>query len=79
MGQHVNLGVRLGGVGEIMKILRLAPIVDQNDVGKAVFQQPVDHGVQLFVRVKRGKNHGNFRYICHLDSSSIIQAIFLPQ
>ena len=33
------------------QIFGLGAVVDQNDIGKAVFQQAIDHGVQLFVRV----------------------------
>ena len=41
------------------QIFGLGAVVDQNDIGKAVFQQAIDHGVQLFVRVQGRKNHGN--------------------
>ena len=42
------------------QIFGLGAVVDQNDIGKTVFQQAIDHGVQLFIRVKGWKDHGNF-------------------
>ena len=45
---------------KIVQVLRLAAIVDQNDVGKAIFQQTVNDGMELFVGIQRGQNHRNF-------------------
>ena len=46
-------------IGKIVQIFGLAAVVDQNDVAEAVFQQAVDDGDQLLVRVKGGEHHGN--------------------
>ena len=50
----------LGGkLGEIVQIFGLAAVVDQNNIGKAVFQKSVHHGNEFFVGVQRGQNHRN--------------------
>ena len=49
-----------GRVLKIVKVLRFAPVVDQDNVGKAVFQQAVNDGGELFVRVQGGQN---YRYV----------------
>ena len=48
---------------KVMQIFRLASVVDQNDMGKSCFQQPVDDRSQFFVRVQRGKNNADVRQI----------------
>ena len=57
--QQGDFRVFFSQLGEVMQVLLLAAVVDQNNVGKAVFQQAVNHGYQLFIRVKRGQNHRN--------------------
>ena len=59
MVEKNNLRVGSGGVSKVVQILRLAAVVYQNDVGEAVFQQAVNDGIQLFIRIQRGQNHGN--------------------
>ena len=59
MVEKNNLRVGSGGVGKVVQILRLAAVVYQNDVGEAILQQAVNDGVQLFIRIQRGQNHGN--------------------
>ena len=54
-----------GGIRKIVQILLFASVVDQNDVGKAVFQQAVNHGGELFIRVKGRQDDGDFRQILH--------------
>ena len=57
--KQLDFGMGCGGIGKVVKVFRLASVVDQDDVGKALAEQTVNHGVQLFVRVKRGENDGN--------------------
>ena len=57
--KQLDFGMGCGGIGEVMKVFRFASVVDQDDVGKALAEQTVNHGVQLFIRVKRGENDGN--------------------
>ena len=59
MVKQLNFGMGCGGIGKVVKVFRLTSVVDQNDVGKALAEQAVNHGVQLFIRVKRGENDGN--------------------
>ena len=60
MGQQVDFGMLPDRILEIMQVLRFAAVVDQNDVGKAVFQQAVNDGGELLVRVQGGQNN---RYV----------------
>ena len=51
--------VQGGKIGEVMQVLRLAAVVHQNDIGKAVLEQSIHHSDELFIGVQGGKNHGN--------------------
>ena len=44
---------------EIMEIFRFASIVHQNNIGKPIFQQAVDYGNQLLIRIQGRQDHGN--------------------
>ena len=50
---------------KIVQIFRLASVVYQNDILKAVFQQSVHHGDQLFIRVQRRQDHGDIGKVGH--------------
>ena len=58
--KQMNLRMLSGQIVEIVEIFGLTAIIDQNDVGKTVFQQTVNHGNQLLVRIERGQNNRNF-------------------
>ena len=59
MVEQVNFGMGSGGILKVVKIFRLAAVIDQNNVGKTVFQQTVDDSVQLFVRIQGGQDYGD--------------------
>ena len=61
MVQQMDLRVGVRRVLKPGQILRLGAVVDQNNVGKSVFQKPIDHSVQLFVRIQRGQDYRNVR------------------
>ena len=69
--QQVDLFVCIRRMLKPGKIFRLGAVVDQNNVRKAVFQEPVDHRVQLLIRVQGGQDNRNARKICHINASSI--------
>ena len=70
MVQQVNhVRVSSGFLFEVVKIFGLAAVVDQNDVGKTVFQQAVNDQMELFIGVQRREDHGNFRKIVHMNTS----------
>ena len=58
--QKMDFGVRRGSVREVVQVFCPAAVVDQNDVREAVFQQTVNDGGELFVRVQGGQN---YRYV----------------
>ena len=59
MMEQGNFRVLGGKIGKVVQVFGLAAVVDQNNIGKAVLEQSIHHGHELFVRVKGGKNHGN--------------------
>ncbi len=58
MGQHGDLRVlcRLPEGGEMVGV---AAVVDEDDVGKALGQEPLHHLHQLFIRIQGGDDNGN--------------------
>ena len=46
-------------VVEVVQIFGLAAVVDQDNIGKTIFQQSVHHGDQLVVGIQGRQNHGN--------------------
>ena len=84
MVQQGNLFMLLRRVLETGQVFRLGAVIHQNDVRKTIFQEAVDYGIQLFVRVQRGQNHGNLRKIQHryasffefLDDSMVISRYY---
>ena len=62
--QQMDLGMLCGGF-EIMQILRFAAVVEQDDIGKALVNQTVDHGKQLLVGIQRGEYDADFMKIAH--------------
>ena len=66
MVQQVDFRMLGSQIREIVKVFRLAAVVHQNDMGKPVFQQAVNHGDQLFIRVQRGQYNGNFGQIVQI-------------
>ena len=67
MVQQVDFRMLGSQIREIVKVFRLAAVVHQNDMGKPVFQQAVNHGDQLFIRVQRGQYNGNFGQIVQIN------------
>ena len=51
MVKQMDLRVLGSQIGKIMKIFLLASVVDQDDIGEAVFQQAVDDGDELLIRI----------------------------
>ena len=68
---HFLMGVRRPL--EPGEIFRLGAVVDQNNVRKSVLEQPLDHRVQLLVRVQGGEHYGNIRYTHNFASLSHTQ------
>ena len=58
VGQQGDFRVLGGKVGEIVEILRLAAVIDQNDIGKTVLQKSVHHSDELVIRVEGRQDHG---------------------
>jgi hypothetical protein len=65
--QKVYFRMGSGGL-EIVEVLRLAAVVNKNDVREAVFQQTVDDGQQLVVRIQRGEDNGDILKGVHIGS-----------
>ena len=60
VAEQMDFRMQPGSVLKIVEIFRFAAVVDQDDVGKAVFQQAVNDGGELLVRIQGGQNN---RYI----------------
>ena len=58
--EKVNFRMIFGGIRKVVQVFRLTAIVHQDNVGKAIFQQAVNNGIELFVRVQGGQDHGEF-------------------
>ena len=58
---------RMGGssIGEIMKIFRLAAVVDQQDIPETYLQKPVDDFRKLIIRIQRGQDDADTIQIGH--------------
>ena len=84
MVQQGDLFMLLRRVLETGQVFRLGAVIHQNNIRKTIFQEAVDYGIQLFVRVQRGQNHGNLRKIQHryasffefLDNSMVISRYY---
>ena len=57
--EQMDLGVGVRRVLKAGQIFGLGPIVDQNNICKAVLQKPINHGIQLFIRVQGRKDYRN--------------------
>ena len=71
--QQVDFRVGSGGIREVMQVFLLAAVVNENDIGKAIFQQAVNDGYQLLIGVERGQDYRNFGKVIHkIASSSLV-------
>ena len=60
MVQQVDFRMLGRQISEVVQVFLLAAVVDQDDVGETVFKQSVYHGNELFIRIKRGQDYGDF-------------------
>ena len=60
VGQQGNLRMSRCRIGKVVQLLFPAAVIDKDNILKAIFQEPVNHSGELFIRVQGGQYNRNF-------------------